>query len=137
MGWPVVSAGVLSSPSLSDGRRTFPWNSCGSHHERLSPSMNSLNEYLEFVKPYAERLGLHDAVVFIVGALCAVVGYVAAVIIHSRQITAQREGNRRILQMERNELNGFMRYIQVVASNVDEKGRSAFVQSDQRESPAE
>lgn len=45
----------------------------------------------------------------------------AAVIIHSRQITAQREGNRRILQMERNELNGFMRYIQVVASNVDEK----------------
>lgn len=83
--------------------------------------MNSLYEWLEIIKPYAERLGLNDGVVFLVAAASAAVGYVSAVMIHSRQIAAQREGNRRILQMERNELTEFMRYVQSIASTVDEK----------------
>lgn len=83
--------------------------------------MTSLSEVLELAKNGAERLAVIDGVVFLIAAISAAVGYTAAVMIHHRQIASQKEGNRIILQMERKELNAFMRYVQELASKVDEK----------------
>ena len=59
--------------------------------------------------------------VFVIAALCAAIGYMASGMLSHRQIAAEREGNRLINQMERDELAGFMQHVQTVASNVDEK----------------
>lgn len=83
--------------------------------------MSSLAEYLNIARPFADRVAAMDWLVFVIAALSAAFGYMAAVMIHHRQITAQREGNRVVLQMERKELSKFMRYVQSIASNVDEK----------------
>lgn len=59
--------------------------------------------------------------VFVIASLCTAIGYMAAVIINHRQMTAEREDNRLSNELERKELNEFMLHVQSVASNVDEK----------------
>lgn len=83
--------------------------------------MNSLSDVLELAKNCVDRMAVIDGVVFLIAAISAAVGYIFAVMVHHRQIASQKEGNLLILQMERNELNAFMRYVQDVASKVDEK----------------
>ncbi len=83
--------------------------------------MSSLNEYLAFAHQQTARLGEMNWMVFVIAALCAAIGYGAAVMLHHRQISAQREDNRITLQMERKELTEFMRYVQSIATDVDEK----------------
>ncbi len=83
--------------------------------------MNSLSDALEFAKNCVERFAVIDGVVFLIAAISAAVGYTFAVMVHHRQIASQKEGNLLILQMERKELNSFMRYVQEVASKVDDK----------------
>ncbi|MFM9961673.1 MAG: diguanylate cyclase [Planctomycetaceae bacterium] len=83
--------------------------------------MSSLADYLDIAHKLTDRVAAMDWLVFVIAALSAAVGYTAAVMFHHRQITAQREGNRVVLQMERKELSKFMRYVQSIASNVDEK----------------
>lgn len=59
--------------------------------------------------------------VFVIAALCAAVGYMAAVMLNHRQIAAEREDNRLSNELERKELTDFMEYVQSIASNVDAK----------------
>lgn len=59
--------------------------------------------------------------VFIIAALSAAVGYMAAVLLNHRQIAAEREENRLSNELERKELTEFMQYVQGIASDVDEK----------------
>lgn len=59
--------------------------------------------------------------VFVIAALSAAVGYMAAVLFNHRQIAAEREDNRLSNELERKELTEFMQYVQSIASNVDEK----------------
>lgn len=83
--------------------------------------MSSLPEFSDFATKIVDRVAALDWLVFVIAALSAAIGYIAAVIIHHRQISAQREGNRLIFQMERKELAAFMSHVQSLASNVDEK----------------
>ncbi|MBC7818702.1 MAG: GGDEF domain-containing protein [Planctomycetaceae bacterium] len=61
------------------------------------------------------------SLVFVISALSAAVGYMAAVLFNHRQITAEREDNKLSHELERKELTEFMQYVQGIASNVDEK----------------
>ena len=59
--------------------------------------------------------------VFVIAAMSAAIGYMASGMLQHRRIAAEREANRLINQMERDELTDFMQHVQSVASNVDEK----------------
>lgn len=59
--------------------------------------------------------------VFVIAALCAAIGYMAAGLLNHREIEAEREDNRLSNELERKELAEFMQHVQSVASNVDEK----------------
>lgn len=59
--------------------------------------------------------------VFVLAALSAAIGYMAAGMLNHGQIAAEREDNRLSNELERKELNEFMEHVQAVASNVDEK----------------
>lgn len=61
------------------------------------------------------------ALVFVIAALSAAIGYMSAVLLNHRQIAAEREGNKLSHELERKELTEFMQYVQGIASNVDEK----------------
>lgn len=61
------------------------------------------------------------ALVFVIAALSAAIGYMSAVLLNHRQIAAEREGNKLSNELERKELTEFMQYVQGIASNVDEK----------------
>ncbi len=143
--WRVPTDGVLASASVGEGERylTSSWAfwetdltaaiidlwlpaACWTLEARPSfvfgtSRMNSLDEASYFVAKLADRVAAMDWLVFVIASLSAAIGYIAAVIIHHRQISAQREGNRLLLQMERKELNSFMSHVQSVASDVDEK----------------
>jgi diguanylate cyclase len=72
----------------------------------------------------AHQLLMDDVMVwlvFVIAALCAAVGYLAAVMLNHRQIAAEREDNRLSNELERKELTDFMEYVQLIASNVDAK----------------
>ena len=59
--------------------------------------------------------------VFVIAALSAAIGYMAAVVFNHRQMSAEREDHKLSQELDRKELTEFMQNVQGIASNVDEK----------------
>lgn len=68
-----------------------------------------------------KRYHIMAILAFFIAAISSAAGYLAAVMFHHREITNERENNKVINDLERKELNEFMKHVQGIAVSVDEK----------------